>query len=474
MLFKKTSFLGLVTFLFLLISSCAQAQIFSVSSNYIEILGDGSSGILGLGTSPSYVTLPSRSIMFAFPGPGGTSHITSWVNGSLYDYATGTVVTPMTSSGSGLGAFIEITKTVVAGLQMKAHYEIVNNPQTGLLPDTAMLQFVYTNVGAVPLTFGERVEVDTDINGVDGANISVNNGVSTIPISTMYRVSASSVPTQWWGYDIPPPGVANLVATGSIYNNSYDLPATEPDAFEVAYWPNVETAGQWTGPVGSTILDSAVVYWWTGQGDETVGNFVLNPGQNRTFTTYIGLSQIALLSTPTNTPTYTPSGPTATFTNTATVTPTFTFTHTATNTATTTCTNTATNSATQTATNTSTVTTTSTITDTPTITNTPTNSPTATSTPTPTCQIFVWPDPYNPAHAVRGTLKFDCLPPNGTITIYTLTGEKVIAIPVTDVQYEWNGRNTNHAPVSTGIYIYVIEGDGKVKKRDKFLIVNGS
>jgi hypothetical protein len=157
-------------------------------------------------------------------------------------------------------------------------------------------------------------------------------------------------------------------------------------------------------------------------------------------------------TTPTRTFTLTPTGtysPTLTTTYTATVTSTFTSTVTAT------CTPTIT------------------ITGTSTITPTPTISPTPTITASPMCEIRVWPDPYKPSEAVGGTFKVGCLPEGAKVRFFTLTGEHVNdAGEIQQNVAPWDGRNKNGVPVSTGIYYYVVEKDGQVIKKGKFLVAS--
>lgn len=112
-------------------------------------------------------------------------------------------------------------------------------------------------------------------------------------------------------------------------------------------------------------------------------------------------------------------------------------------------------------------------TNTPTITptNTPTNSPTITLTPTPTCVTQVWPNPYNPTYAVRGTVKVGCLPPGSTVTFFTLSAEKVRQLQETNSQVEWDGRNEQGTTISAGTYYYVVQSGELVLTRGKILIV---
>ena len=157
--------------------------------------------------------------------------------------------------------------------------------------------------------------------------------------------------------------------------------------------------------------------------------------------------------TPTNSPTNTPT-PTAT--DTPTLTPTVTPTSTQTSTPTTS----------PTVTPTFTLPPTATITPT----NTPTTTPTITPTFTPTCEIHVWPDPFNPNYAVNGTLKVSCLPSGTTVSFFTLAGELVNQLPEVGGMIQWNGKNQQGVPVSPGIYYYVIKNGQNPLGKGKFLV----
>lgn len=112
-----------------------------------------------------------------------------------------------------------------------------------------------------------------------------------------------------------------------------------------------------------------------------------------------------------------------------------------------------------------------TLTSTPT--TTPSVTPTATPslTPTPVCQPHVWPDPFNPRRAYNNTLKFGCLPPGATATIYTLSGEKVAEAAEQNGLAQWNGLNQEGAPVSGGIYFYAVKVGSQVFSTGKFLVI---
>ena len=70
-------------------------------------------------------------------------------------------------------------------------------------------------------------------------------------------------------------------------------------------------------------------------------------------------------------------------------------------------------------------------------------------------------------------IRFTQLPEKCTITIYTVTGEKVREIKhdsISDGNEWWDLRSYNNQEVAPGLYIYVIEADN-AKKIDKFAII---
>ncbi|PIZ14818.1 hypothetical protein COY51_07195, partial [Candidatus Desantisbacteria bacterium CG_4_10_14_0_8_um_filter_39_17] len=70
--------------------------------------------------------------------------------------------------------------------------------------------------------------------------------------------------------------------------------------------------------------------------------------------------------------------------------------------------------------------------------------------------VIVFPNPYKPKDAVRGTLKFNNLTSQATIKIYTIAGELVVTLEENDGDgtYEWNGKNESGEEIVSGIYIY--------------------
>lgn len=94
----------------------------------------------------------------------------------------------------------------------------------------------------------------------------------------------------------------------------------------------------------------------------------------------------------------------------------------------------------------------------------------------PALVLRVFPNPYRPASAVRGTMKFSGLPAGSLVRIFTLSGVEVrrLAGPVNH-RLEWDGRNENGTPVAGGIYLYAIEipdeKGGKEYVKGKFGLV---
>ena len=76
----------------------------------------------------------------------------------------------------------------------------------------------------------------------------------------------------------------------------------------------------------------------------------------------------------------------------------------------------------------------------------------------PEGQIVVFPNPFNSATAVNGTLKFANMVPGALMQIYTLTGELVYAVDIGhNVKYYWNLKNRHGSAVSPGIYYWVVK-----------------
>ncbi len=106
-------------------------------------------------------------------------------------------------------------------------------------------------------------------------------------------------------------------------------------------------------------------------------------------------------------------------------------------------------------------------TPTPTPTDTPTLTPTPTATPTP--GLHLWPNPYNPISAVRGTLKCAVMPAGARLSIFTVSGEKVFRRAEAGGWVEWDGYTPQGKPVSPGIYYYVVDLGKEILKKGTVL-----
>jgi hypothetical protein len=214
--------------------------------------------------------------------------------------------------------------------------------------------------------------------------------------------------------------------------------------------------------------------------------FVVNRSATSPATVLSPLSLIYSVNCLTDTPTISPTAtlsPTSTLSPTITFTPAITFTPTDTfsPTLTPTLTLTPTSTYSPTVTNTPTVTYTPTVTVTPTATNTPTitYTPTITFTPTVTFTptntpigLHLWPNPYNPKYAYDGQLRVYQAPTNAVLSIYTVSGELVIAVDADNQGWiRWEGQNKNGSPVSGGIYYYVVQSGYNTLLKGTLLIV---
>jgi len=55
------------------------------------------------------------------------------------------------------------------------------------------------------------------------------------------------------------------------------------------------------------------------------------------------------------------------------------------------------------------------------------------------------------------------LPQPCVITVYTISGQKVRGMDVSDPTYDWDVKTEGGSPVASGVYIYVVEGAGGTK-----------
>ena len=71
---------------------------------------------------------------------------------------------------------------------------------------------------------------------------------------------------------------------------------------------------------------------------------------------------------------------------------------------------------------------------------------------------FVYPNPFNKAIAINGTLKFGNIMPGSWLYVTTLSGEIVASVDMGEnIRYEWDCMNRFDSEISPGIYFYVIK-----------------
>lgn len=107
---------------------------------------------------------------------------------------------------------------------------------------------------------------------------------------------------------------------------------------------------------------------------------------------------------------------------------------------------------------------------TPTVTRTPTVTPTFTETPTPYPDVHLYPNPFNPSLAARGSVKCENMRPGSSIFIYTVSGEKVVELPEANGFAEWVPRAANGRPLAVGIYYFLVRKEGEVYEKGVWMV----
>lgn len=201
--------------------------------------------------------------------------------------------------------------------------------------------------------------------------------------------------------------------------------------YQGASCPSGVSGNVWTWNAGTLrACASPVTCRWWGVADGSAAGAVTNLASSSSDAVSASNSASAVVTVSG------PPPPTATFTPTLTFTPTFTPTPTAT-----------------------------VLTPTPTFTFTPT------ATSTPPLEIHVWPNPFDPEAAARGTLKIADLPLGAGVEIYTVSGELVWKATAAEPRVEWNGRNEKGRLVSGGTYYYVIRLGDQVLLKGKLVVL---
>ena len=86
----------------------------------------------------------------------------------------------------------------------------------------------------------------------------------------------------------------------------------------------------------------------------------------------------------------------------------------------------------------------------------------------PPFEIYPNPFVFNESTGV----KFQGMPPESRVNIYTMHSEFVWASSlVSGEKIVWNGRNTQGATVSSGLYFYVVEIPGAKIKKGKIVVI---
>jgi hypothetical protein len=275
-------------------------------------------------------------------------------------------------------------------------------------------------------------------------------------------------------------GVMSVYAAGPVYAipGQSDISDGKLHTFRVTWDPtttlfNIYFDGSlrltYTADVINQVFSGHNMVYWGFTGSSSYYNqYIILPCGSSSTPTPSPTPTTTYTPTPTFTPTdtYTPiSTSTSTDTPMPTSTPTVTDTFTSSNTPTPSFTPTPSCTPTSTATSTDTPTSTYTSTWTSTATNT------LTFTATPDIAFHVWPNPFNPSEAVRGTLKVSYIPEGGRLSIYTLSGEKVIVLQATSTNYiEWDGTTPKGVRVSPGVYYYLLLVQGKCASKNTLLI----
>ena len=89
--------------------------------------------------------------------------------------------------------------------------------------------------------------------------------------------------------------------------------------------------------------------------------------------------------------------------------------------------------------------------------------------------LKVYPNPWVPTDGNQDTgdingISFDELTINTEISIYTVTGERVLNISPQTQSWKWDGLNEEGQSVFSGVYLYVVD-DGQSKKTGKITII---
>ena len=90
---------------------------------------------------------------------------------------------------------------------------------------------------------------------------------------------------------------------------------------------------------------------------------------------------------------------------------------------------------------------------------------------------MVYPNPFDPDTAVRGTLKVVNMPEGSTLNIYTVSGERVKSQQAGNGYNgwtEWDGVSDWGKVAATGVYYYVVRLGDKTLAEGSLIIRRGN
>lgn len=229
-------------------------------------------GLFNIGTSQD------QPLLFDFPEPPQTSHLTLRLDDSLYSndpLTTGLANLPLLTAPTLL-ADGTITCAYSAGpltLEQRLRPEQFSDT-TGAI----FIHYLLTNRDTVSHTAGLLLELDTKINNNDRAPVLAGSGYS----DREKIFSGPEVPDFYLAFEFGPDS-SGLVAQGTLAGGN----AVRPDFFAIGDWINL-TQVQWDYapalPDTTAYNDSALLLRWD--------PVRLAPGERRAVATYYGLGEV--------------------------------------------------------------------------------------------------------------------------------------------------------------------------------------
>ncbi len=328
---------------------------------------------------------------------------------------------------------------------------------------------LYTVIGNGNNSFGQGVETGyADLTTFPG-NGQIQAEVTNITGNIGFNLDAAGIFIRGNNGAGPDGGLIWIWGAGSnqyqVASRVKDGPLTQLQSgpCSLAYWLRIQNSGNVLYPAVSTdgstwtllpVLDmtsdaefsagSTLAYGlfvWSGSVSQPTTAVFGNVCVNNSFTPYPTL-------TPAVTPTWTTTpAPTGTFTVTFSPTPSTTGSPTATPSGTWNSTPTATR--------------------TPTLTSIPTATLSPTPTPLPPTGVKVWPNPFTPQLSTNNVTHFLLAPGHGAgrLMVANLRRRQIRSFdfgPGADIQ--WDGRDNGDNVVSSGVYLYLLESDGTVRR----------